>query len=293
MSSLSLRRAARAVANYVGGRDLYERFMAGPFDLTKAERAAYKKTGYFVRERVFGERDVTILRQAVENVHARILAARSENDPITRVDRRKFQSTLESLVKWEWYDEDRSIRSMEPVHHLDPALDRLIDDERLCAPARGIIGSGGISLFTDKLNFKRPGGSPFPWHQDAPYWAFGCSHVDQLASMQIYLDDATIDNGCLWVIPGSHDKGHIKAPAKDGDLQRLYTDIGNIADLPFAPVVAPAGSVIFFDGYIVHGSKSNRTDASRRALILTYQPLGLPRWNLDQVRLPVAQRARA
>lgn len=291
MSSLSLRRAARVVASYFGSR--VARFTAGPFDLTAAERTAYREQGYFVRERVFGEADLVGLREAVENVHRRISAAKSDTDPIKRLDGRKFQTTLGSVVKWEWEDEDRAIRSMEPIHHIDPAIDNLIDDERLCAPARGIIGSEAVSLFTDKLNFKRPGGSPFPWHQDAPYWSFGCSHLDKLASMQIYLDDATIENGCLWVIPGSHDKGHIKPPEKDGILQKLYTDLSHISDLTPVPLVAPAGSVIFFDGYIVHGSKSNKTNTDRRAIILTYQPQGHPRWNYEDVRVPVAQRALA
>jgi ectoine hydroxylase len=194
------------------------------------------------------------------------------------------------MVKWEWNEEIAAIRSMEPVHHLSPAIDALIDDERLCAPARGLIDAPAVSLFTDKLNFKRPGGSPFPWHQDAPYWAFGCQHLDRLASVQIYLDDASIENGCLWVIPGSHRLGHIAAPQDRGVIGRLYTDVSHIDGLsPFA-ITAPAGSAIFFDGYIVHGSQTNRTASDRRALIFTYQPPGLPIWNQDGVRLPLRQR---
>ena len=58
-------------------------------------------------------------------------------------------------------------------------LDGFVDDPRLWAPTLDILGTGSVSLFTDKLNFKRPLGAPFPWHQDAPYWAFGCDHVDR------------------------------------------------------------------------------------------------------------------
>lgn len=258
--------------------------------ITEEERRAYREEGYFVRERVFLEDDLGRLREAVERVHKRILNAKSDADPIQRLDGGKFQTTLGSVVKWEWADEERAIRSMEPIHHLDQEIDRLIDDERLLIPASGIIGTDRVSLFTDKLNFKRPGGSPFPWHQDAPYWSFGCSHLDQLASMQIYLDDATVENGCLWVIPGSHDRGHIPAPPKEGVLQRLYSDVDQLKDLEKKALVAPAGSVIFFDGYIVHGSQSNRTQSDRRAIILTYQPADLPLWNQDRVRIPMELR---
>ena len=82
-----------------------------------------------------------------------------------------YQRLLGSTVKWEWAGGPQAVRSMEPFTHLDTRLDALIDDARLWAPARALIGAAGLGLFTDKLNFKRPGGSPFPWHQDSPYWA--------------------------------------------------------------------------------------------------------------------------
>lgn len=297
MNALSLRGMAetlvqrwRSVLAPANGGDLA---CPAKFNLTEVERTSFVDQGFFIRESVFEEHELVGLRDAVENVHRRIMAARDDSDEIMRIDGHKFQTTLGSVVKWEWRDEDSAIRSMEPVHHLDDALDALIDDERLCAPARGLLGVEEVSLFTDKLNFKRPGGAPFPWHQDAPYWAFGCQHLDRLASMQIYLDDATEQNGCLWMIPGSHRQGHIKAPNLEGDLQRLYTDVSHISDLEPQALVAPAGSIIFFDGYVVHGSKSNRANSDRRALILTYQTAGLPRWNTDQVRIPVAQRVGA
>jgi hypothetical protein len=78
---------------------------------------------------------------------------------------------------------------MEPFLHLDPDLTPLVDDPRLWAPAQSIMGAEKMALFTDKLNFKRPFGAPFPLHQDSPYFALSCGHVDQLVSMHIYLDE--------------------------------------------------------------------------------------------------------
>jgi ectoine hydroxylase-related dioxygenase (phytanoyl-CoA dioxygenase family) len=259
--------------------------------VTSEERVAYRDIGFFIRERVFGADDLTRLREAVEDIHRRIIAADVSDADVKRIDGRKFQTILGSAVKWEWNEEQTAIRSMEPVHHLSSAVDEIIDDERLCIPISGLLGVERLSLFTDKLNFKRPGGAPFPWHQDAPYWAFGCTHLDRLVSVQIYLDDATIENGCLWVIPASHTCGHIKAPENSGVLGRLYTDVREIGGAEPQPLTATAGSVIFFDGYIVHGSKSNHSSSHRRALILTYQPSGLPVWNSEAERVPVKHRA--
>ena len=261
--------------------------------LDPAELDAYRKRGFVVRERVFPPARLERLRAAVEDVHERITraAARGESS-VERVDGHRYERLLDSVVKWEWQETSNQIRSMEPVHHLHPELDALIDDPRLVEPCAGLLGRSELSLFTDKLNFKRAGGSPFPWHQDAPYWAFGCGHLDALVSLQLYLDDARVGNGCLWAIPGSHRQGVLPAQLDRGVLGRLYTDVDRIDAGEPVPIEAPAGSVIFFDGYLVHGSQGNRDHDSRRALILTYQPAGHPRWNrADERRIRIPSHA--
>ena len=258
--------------------------------LTEKERAEYHERGFFVRS-VLREPELAELRAQAEQIHARIeaQAAQGEGD-VEQIDGRRYQRVLGSLVKWEWSESLQAVRSMEPVHFLSPAFDALIDDPRLCEPAAELCGSRRVSLFTDKLNFKRPGGSPFPWHQDAPYWAFACAHLDRLASVQIYLDAATEENGCLWLIPGSHRFGHLPAPADRGVLGRLYTDVERLELAEPFPLVGPGGTAVFFHPYLVHGSQRNRTASSRRALVLTYQPDGLPCWNSDAVRVPLEER---
>jgi hypothetical protein len=245
--------------------------------VTRDERAAYARDGFFVREAPFSGVELAELRAAVERVHERVLAASSESAHFL-VDDKPYQRVLGSLVKWEWRAELRAVRSMEPFAHLESGLEALLGDPRLCVPAADLLGELGVSLFTDKLNFKRPGGSPFPWHQDSPYWAFGCAHLDRLVSVQLYLDDATHANGCLWMIPGSHAHGFLPTVQDRGALDRLYTDVRSLDLAEPHAIEAPAGSLIFFDGHIVHGSRTNRSPESRRALVLTYQPQGLPRW---------------
>ena len=205
--------------------------------------------------------------------------------PIERVDDKRYQDLLGSCVKWEWDEGRREVRSMEPFVHLDPALHALPDDPRLCEPMRSLCGAASLALFTDKLNFKRPGGAPFPWHQDSPYFAFECPHVDRLVSVQLYLDDATEKNGCLWMIPGSHKHGPLPGLTERGTLGRLYTDVERaLPGAELVPLEAPAGSAIFFHGDVVHGSRSNRSAASRRAFVLTYQPGGHPQFRRPGVR---------
>ncbi len=252
-----------------------------------AEIEAYREQGYFVRERVLRPAELEPLRGAVEGVHAAIERAAERGEaPVEYVDDKRYQRLLGSVIKWEWREGSRAIRSMEPFAHLDPRLDALVDEPRLWAPARALVGAERLSLFTDKLNFKRPGGAPFPWHQDTPYWAFGCDHLDRLVSLELYLDDAARENGCLWVIPGSHRHGVLPRFEDRGALGRLYTDLRRMPAGSAEPVAieAPAGSVLFFDGAIVHGSRANRSGGSRRAIVLTYQPAGHARWNREDLR---------
>jgi ectoine hydroxylase-related dioxygenase (phytanoyl-CoA dioxygenase family) len=254
---------------------------------TPQERRAFRDDGYFVRECALSPAELEPLRAAVERVHGRVVSESGapRAGAVERIDGQRFQDVLGACVKWEWDDARAEIRSMEPFLHLDPALDALADDARLWAPIASLLGESRLALFTDKLNFKRPGGAPFPWHQDSPYFAFECPHVDRLVSVQVYLDDASTANGCLWMIPGSHRRGLLPGLSGRGVLGKLYTDVERaLAEAPRVPIAAPAGSAIFFHGDVVHGSQVNRSGGSRRAFVLTYQPAGHAQFRRPGVR---------
>lgn len=254
-------------------------------EVTREEARQFETRGFFVREDVFSCEEIEALREAVEHVHTRILEAAARADaPVTeRVDQQRYQELCGASVKWEWREDLTSVRSMEPVHHLDTRLAALVDDPRLWGPCRGLIGCRELSLFTDKLNVKRPGGAPFPWHQEGPYWAYGAAQVDKIVSAMMYFDDATKENGCLWLIPGSHSHGALQGLKDRGVLGALYTDVDLIEGEAF-PVEVPAGSVLWFHYNVVHGSQSNRSNKNRRAYIMAYQPPGLHRWHSEEIR---------
>ena len=77
---------------------------------------------------------------------------------------------------------------------------------------------------TDKLNLKRPReGSRFRWHQDSPYWAHVCGHLDRLPNVMVTLDDADASNGCFRLIRGSHRRGMLPGCEGEGVLGPLFT----------------------------------------------------------------------
>lgn len=261
-------------------------------EATPDELEQFEQLGFFARVRVFGDRELGPLRDAAERAHQAILeAAEAEPDtPVERIDNQRYQVLRGSTVKWEWRDELRAVRSMEPCEHLDPRLAGLLDDPRLWGPARSVLGCDALSVFSDKLNVKRPGGAPFPWHQESPYWTYGAERLDQIVSVLCYLDDANQDNGCLWVIPGSHLLGHLPGLAERGTLGALYTDVREVPGTP-QPIELPAGSLLTFHRDLVHGSRSNRSHTSRRVFVAAYQPAGLRRWRSSRVRsIPASGR---
>lgn len=255
------------------------------YEASPSEFEQYEALGFFVRERVFDEDELAGLREAAENVHKQVLEAADEPNaaPIDVVDNQKYQNLLGSTIKWEWDESLHAVRSMEPVHHLDTRLEALIDDPRLWRPVTGVIGCDELSLFSDKLNVKRPGGAPFPWHQEGPYWQYGAEQLDKIVNVLSYLDEGTRENGCVWVIPGSHRQGALEGLKDRGVLGALYTDVERLG-AEAIPVEVPAGSVVWFHRDLVHGSQTNRSHVGRRVFVIAYQPSGLRRWRLASRR---------
>ena len=61
-----------------------------------------------------------------------------------------------------------------------------------------LVGDDRPELFTEKLNLKRPSvGGPNPPHQDYPYWVDTADVAADVATAMVFLDDATVANGCL------------------------------------------------------------------------------------------------
>lgn len=168
---------------------------------------------------------------------------------------------------------EQTIRKLEPISDLSPIFAELAHAESITGPVSAIFGEP-VEVFEDKLNLKLPGGSPYPWHQD-----WNCcwrAHTDELITCFIYLDDADAENGCLQVIPGSH-QGKPRYPFKPGgsfEVDPACIDPQKIVSVPLK-----AGEMIFFDAYLLHYSDLNYSQSPRRAIIYTYNPARLGKIN--------------
>jgi ectoine hydroxylase len=239
-------------------------------------RATFGEAGYLVSESLLDESECIELRAAAEQV-AEVVAARATREgagPVAALgDGHRIQFSSRTAIQWEWAEGSREIRLLEPCAHLDQRFADAFADERLVGPARTELG-GDVVPFTSKLNFKRAAeGSEFPWHQDYPYWyvAVGEEAQDVVTAI-VFLDDATIDNGALRVIPGSHRKGPVRR--NPADPTRFLTDPAAVDAGGAIVLEVPAGTVVWFGAFLVHCSSPNRSPGHRRALLPSWQPAG-------------------
>ena len=144
---------------------------------------------------------------------------------------------------------------------------------------------GRVKCMQSMLFLKPPGLQGQAWHQDE---RFIPTRDRSLMGAWIALDDATTENGCLWVIPGSHRDG-VLYPFRDHGRPDEFDPTDEAFDFDptgAIPVEVKTGDVVFFNGYLLHRSLKNRTNGTRRALVNHYMssssllPWMLPK-NLD------------
>ena len=141
---------------------------------------------------------------------------------------------------------------------------------------------GGVKCMQSMFFAKPPGKPGQAWHQDE---VFIPTRDRSLCGAWIAIDDATVDNGCLWVLPGSHKRG-VLHPVKEHDRPEEF-DISpesyGFDDAAEVPVELNAGSVLFFNGYLLHRSKRNVSSRYRRSLVNHYMSTQSPlHWCLDE-----------
>jgi ectoine hydroxylase-related dioxygenase (phytanoyl-CoA dioxygenase family) len=132
------------------------------------------------------------------------------------------------------------------------------------------------------LFVKSPGLPGQSWHQDEIYIP---TRDRSLTGAWIAIDDATVENGTLWVIPKSHKKGYLypqKENTNNEDFDYTQESYGFDSSEEI-PVEVPAGSVVFFNGYLLHRSAKNRSQNYRRVLVNHYlNAYSLLPWNKEE-----------
>ena len=144
----------------------------------------------------------------------------------------------------------------------------------------GLLLGGEVSVIASpSLRQKLPGSvlTSFPWHQDSHY--FDQTEVHRMekhtedlhmVSVWVPLVPATLENGCCWVIPGSHRWGLLDAMRGEDRNVRISEDV-EARGTP-VPVPVPVGGAFFFTNLTVHASKQNTTRHCRWSVDFRFMP---------------------
>jgi ectoine hydroxylase-related dioxygenase (phytanoyl-CoA dioxygenase family) len=165
-------------------------------------------------------------------------------------------------------------------HKLSPLMRETLAHPRIVEVLTRAIGPN-VKCMQSMLFIKHAGKPGQAWHQDEDFIP---TRDRSLGAAWIALDEATVDNGCLWVIPGSHRLGILWPLRKHSNPEFDFAP--ESFDFPYRdadaiPVEVPAGSIVFFHGYLLHRSLKNRRPSGfRRALVNHYMSAEslLPWW---------------
>lgn len=146
--------------------------------------------------------------------------------------------------------------------------------ERRAASIAEALAGPGLGVDYDQILAKCPGRNDavFPWHQDLAYWPV--TPDTRTATLWLAIDDATVENGCMRFVPGSHLEQKLREHAPlAGDREKSHTLVAEVDEDRDVVRHAPLrrGDVSVHSERVLHGSGGNRTDGWRRAYVLAFR----------------------
>jgi ectoine hydroxylase-related dioxygenase (phytanoyl-CoA dioxygenase family) len=222
--------------------------------LTPQQIEQYHRDGYLVFEELFRTGEVAALLSHLEALVLQRVpcpeGVRMQVEPAVQRGEASAASPMERL------------RKVEGLVEHEAAFARLAADPRLLDVMQDLIGPD-IKLFRDALMMKPPRhGSAKPYHQDSAYWQID---PPDLISVWLALDDATLENGCMRVIPGSHTGGVLEHK----HLQDYQVDEAELDTSHEVAVPLNAGGCLFFHSLLLHATAPNHSPHPRRSMIIS------------------------
>ena len=231
------------------------------FSVSEEQKMSFEHDGYFMNEEFVESPEVTKYIAMCEP-----LLSGGIDCGLQRMDLGNYDGPSVAAVE--------KITLITQVSDFVPGLLETIYFKRALDVARQLIGDDAerdYDQFIDKAPYTN---APTPWHQDAAYWLPGMPDLRSV-NCWLALDEATIANGCMWFVPGSHRESvrkHRWAGPCGTTLAADSSEKEGVA-VPLKP-----GSCTFHDGTTLHYTRGNSTGTRRRALLATFRPAPMVRW---------------
>ena len=251
--------------------------------LTAAQKEQYQRDGYLVIPGFKTPADIAALRARAAKIVAEFDPAVAQGIFTTKNQEKKADdyflrsdNTIRCFFEEEAFGADGQLKQDKALsinkighamHDLDPVFRAFSTDPLLDAVARD-LDLADPQVWQSMYIFKQPGiGGEVRWHQDATY--FDTTPIS-VTTFWFALEDATLDNGCLWAEPGGHRTPLRERFLRDGD----QISVEKLSDMPWpddstaVPLECKAGSLVCFHGLLPHYSAPNRSAVSRHAYTL-------------------------
>ena len=225
------------------------------------QQAFFEQQGYLIVPDLLSRGEVAECQREVQRLHQLAADLEASQDPLSNHFQREPFSQAPN------HNGLPVLRKIENTRALSPCFTQLAAHPGLVAIVQSLLGAD-LLLFRSTLMLKPAfHGSAHALHQDSAYWPM---EPPALVTASIALDDATPDNGCIKVIPGSHhwglqEWGHIAQEQEAPLTNRDDIDRSRQIDVPLA-----AGSAVLFHSLMVHGSGPNQTDRARNTALYAY-----------------------
>ncbi len=232
--------------------------------VTEQQKESYAERGFLVVENFLDAGELREWRAAVDHaLEARgrqvmpYRAAGEEDPPSGKSEAQEYYDRVFTQRLNLWQTDEHIRRLM-----LQPALGRYVAD---------LAAVEGVRIWHDQALVKEPYGNPTAFHLDVPYWSF--TSADAI-TIWLALDDATLQNGCLYYIPGSHLARKFDNVGITSHIGSLFDIYPEWAEVPPVPCPVAAGGALFHSGLTFHGAGANMTPGRRRAMTCAYMPDG-------------------
>jgi ectoine hydroxylase-related dioxygenase (phytanoyl-CoA dioxygenase family) len=225
--------------------------------VTDVQRATWERDGFF-RIDAFADAAVGEAMEAEVVALARAAAAHDDVDGALVLPEQ--QADMADVAT----PEDRLSKIFLLARR--PVFRDFVTDPRLTAIVAELVGTDDLDCFLSQFIFKNPGAWGQPWHQDSYYFPFDPPRP--VVGVWLAVTEATIDNGCLHVLPGSHrEPVHDHVPDRREGANYGYVEIVDHDLASSEPVLMAPGDLLVFDSHLMHRSTDNRSSGRRAAMV--------------------------
>jgi len=179
--------------------------------ITQQQIQSYQENGYLLVEDFLNEDELAFWREAV-------------TEAIEQRGGKKLPNSDIKIGEDDGINKDsdyygKVFDQMLNLWQTSSKVKQLMFDENLGKMIADLAGCEGVRIWHDQALIKRPWANPTSWHLDTPFWSFS----DRRAlSIWVALDDATLENGCLYFLPGTYHKTTFENPGIGKNMDAIF-----------------------------------------------------------------------